>query len=72
MPETLRDYLQAPMPFLIGLPVELMDFRGLQMDEVTLIDLDLGTCSPKPGSENDDAYVSILMLNALFYHKLIT
>eukprot|EP00210_Caulerpa_lentillifera_P003214 g3071.t1 len=56
MPETLRDYLQAPMPFLIGLPAELMDFRGLQMDEVTLIDLDLGTCSPKPGSENDDAY----------------
>eukprot|EP00210_Caulerpa_lentillifera_P007725 g7371.t1 len=56
MPETLRDYLQAPMPFLVGLPAELMDFKGLQMDEVTLIDLDLGTCSPKPGSDADDVH----------------
>lgn len=61
MPETLRDYLQAPMPFLVGLPAELMDFKGLQMDEVTLIDLDLGTCSPKPGSEADDVQVMILL-----------
>jgi len=57
MPETMRDYLQAPFPFLVGLPAELMDFTGLEMDEVTLIDLDLGTCRPEPGSPADDAFV---------------
>lgn len=55
MPSSMRDYLQAPFPFLVGLPAELMDFKGLEMDEVTLIDLDLGTCTPEPGSVYDDA-----------------
>lgn len=56
MPEAMRTYLQAPFPFLVGLPAELLDFKGLEMDEVTLIDLDLGTCMPEAGSVYDDAH----------------
>jgi hypothetical protein len=44
LPRSLSDYLTAPMPFLIGLPAQLLPaLKHLPMDEVTLIDLDLGT-----------------------------
>ena len=51
-----QDYLTAPMPFLIGLQASLLpSLKRLPMDEVTLVDLDLGTCEPSPGSPRDDA-----------------
>lgn len=51
-----QDYLTAPMPFLIGLQASLLpSLKQLPMDEVSLIDLDLGTCQPPPGSPTDDA-----------------
>ena len=56
MPEKLRDYLQAPFPFLVGLPAQISNFAGLEMDDVTIVDLDRGTCVPEPGSPDDDAY----------------
>lgn len=38
------------MPFLIGLQASLLpSLKHLPMDEVTLIDLDLGTCQPPLG-----------------------
>jgi hypothetical protein len=44
------------MPFLIGLQASLLpSLKQLPMDEVSLIDLDLGTCQPPPGSPTDDA-----------------
>ncbi|DBA87177.1 TPA: hypothetical protein ACH3X2_005181 [Trebouxia sp. C0005] len=56
LPIALKDYLTAPMPFLIGLQASLLpSLKHLPMDEVTLIDLDLGTCQPPPGSPTDDA-----------------
>jgi hypothetical protein len=43
LPRSLADYLTAPMPFLIGMPAQLLPaIRNLPMDEITLIDLDLG------------------------------
>jgi hypothetical protein len=43
LPRSLSDYLTAPMPFLIGMPAQLLPaIKNLPMDEVTLIDLDLG------------------------------
>jgi hypothetical protein len=43
LPRSLADYLTAPMPFLIGLPAQLLPaIKNLPMDEITLIDLDLG------------------------------
>ena len=56
MSERLRDYLQAPFPFLVGLPAQISNFAGLEMDDVTIVDLDRGTCSPEPGSPDDDAF----------------
>lgn len=51
-----QDYLTAPMPFLIGLQASLLpSLKRLPMDEVTLVDLDMGTCEPSPGSLRDDA-----------------
>lgn len=42
LPRSLADYLTAPMPFLIGMPAQLLPaLKHLPMDEVTLIDLDL-------------------------------
>ncbi|KAF8073214.1 DENND2B [Scenedesmus sp. PABB004] len=57
LPVGLRDYLTAPMPFLIGLPAALLPgLRALRgMEAATVIDLDLGTCEPAPGSARDDA-----------------
>lgn len=44
------------MPFLIGLQASLLpSLKRLPMDEVTLVDLDMGTCEPSPGSPRDDA-----------------
>lgn len=43
LPRSLSDYLTAPMPFLIGMPAQLLPaMKHLPMDEITLIDLDLG------------------------------
>eukprot|EP00775_Hariotina_reticulata_P011069 gene11069-11225_t len=56
LPRSLKDYLTAPMPFLIGMPAQLLPaLKGIPMDEITLIDLDLGKCEPSPGSPHDDA-----------------
>lgn len=42
LPRSFKDYLTAPMPFLIGMPAQLLPtLKGIPMDEVTLIDLDL-------------------------------
>ncbi|GMH35221.1 hypothetical protein BSKO_03089 [Bryopsis sp. KO-2023] len=58
VPENLIDYVMAPIPFLIGLPAQLLSaIKGLPMSEVTVIDLDLGRCEPEPGSDGDDAQV---------------
>ena len=44
------------MPFLIGLQASMLpSLKQLPMDEVTLLDLDMGTCEPSPGSPRDDA-----------------
>ena len=52
----LQDYLTAPMPFLIGLQSSMLPMlKHLPMDEVTLIDLELGTCEPATGSPQDAA-----------------
>lgn len=51
-----QDYLTAPMPFLIGLQSSMLPMlKHLPMDEVTLIDLELGTCEPASGSPQDAA-----------------
>ena len=56
LPRAFKDYLTAPMPFMVGLPAQMLPMlRGIPMDEVTLIDLDLGKCDPPPGSQRDDA-----------------
>jgi len=56
MPMDLKDYLTAPMPFMVGLPAQMLPLlKGLSMDEVTLIDLDLGKCEPPPNDARDDA-----------------
>ena len=44
------------MPFLIGLQAsQLHVLKHLPMDEHCVIDLELGTCEPQPGSPTDDA-----------------
>ena len=56
LPKTFKDYLTAPMPFLVGLPAQLLPvLKDIPMCEVTLIDLDLARCDPAPGSARDDA-----------------
>jgi hypothetical protein len=35
LPRSFKDYLTAPMPFLIGLPAQLLpSLKGIPMDEV--------------------------------------
>jgi hypothetical protein len=41
--------------FLHRLPSYVDLTQGIPMDEVTLIDLDLGKCDPAPGTARDDA-----------------
>jgi hypothetical protein len=42
LPVSFKDYLTAPMPFLVGLPAQLLpQLKQVPMDEVTTIDLDL-------------------------------
>ena len=44
----MQDYLLAPMPFLVGVPAAA-SFPGLRstpLDEVMVVDLDNGTCTP--------------------------
>lgn len=42
LPKSLMDYLTAPMPFMVGLPADMMALmRGIPMNEITMIDLDL-------------------------------
>ena len=44
----LQDYLLAPMPYLVGVPAASL-FTALHstpLDEVMLVDLDSGTCTP--------------------------
>ncbi|KAK9829376.1 hypothetical protein WJX72_005465 [[Myrmecia] bisecta] len=56
LPYALKDYLTAPMPFLVGLPAHMLPLlKQLPMDEVVLVDLDLGSCEPQAGSARDDA-----------------
>ena len=52
----LQDYLTAPMPFLIGLPSELMPMlKHMPMNEVVLVNLEQGTVDPPGGAAADDA-----------------
>ncbi len=52
----VQDYLQAPMPFLIGLPAQLLPaVRQMALSEVLVFDLDLGKLQPQPDSPVDDA-----------------
>lgn len=40
---TLKDYLTAPMPFLVGLPAQMLpSLKQMAIDEATIVDLDLG------------------------------
>ncbi len=40
----------------VGLPAQMLDMlRGIPMDDVIRIDLDINECDPKPGSPRDDA-----------------
>jgi hypothetical protein len=40
LPKSLSDYLTAPMPFMVGMPAQMLPLlKGIAMDEVTLIDL---------------------------------
>eukprot|EP00891_Asterochloris_glomerata_P004797 jgi/Astpho2/4797/Aster-00342 len=56
LPTALRDYLTAPMPFLIGLPSELMPMlKHMPMNEVVLVNLEQGTVDPPGGAAADDA-----------------
>lgn len=57
LPKSLVEYLSAPMPYLVGLPADLLTairHSNLPMSEVTLFDLDLHTVDPPPGSPGDD------------------
>jgi hypothetical protein len=55
LPRSFADYLSAPMPFLIGLPAQLLPaLKGIPMDEITLIDLDLG----RPRAEGSQGRVA--------------
>ena len=45
----MQDYLLAPMPFLVGVPAAsqfLAQLHGIPLDEIMLVDLDAGTCTP--------------------------
>lgn len=43
LPMTLKDYLTAPMPFLVGLPAQMLpSLKQMAIDEATIVDLDLG------------------------------
>ena len=56
----LQDYLLAPMPFLVGVPAasQFTALRSIPLEEVMLVDLDAGTCTP--GSELPPASPSSL------------
>ena len=43
-----QDYLLAPMPFLVGVPAaqQFTALRSIPLEEVLLVDLDAGTCTP--------------------------
>ena len=43
-----QDYLLAPMPFLVGVPAakQFTALRSIPLEEVMLVDLDAGTCTP--------------------------
>jgi hypothetical protein len=55
LPLAFKDYLSAPMPFMVGLPGQMLGLlSSIPMDETLIVDLDLGTCQPAPGSTGDD------------------
>lgn len=47
----VQDYLLAPMPFLVGVPAagSFAGLRSTPLDEITVVNLDTGTCTPGPG-----------------------
>ncbi|KAG2452541.1 hypothetical protein HYH02_002779 [Chlamydomonas schloesseri] len=50
LPRDLVDYLSAPMPFLVGLPSDMLPLiRHIPMSEVTTVDLDLQRVIPPGG-----------------------
>ena len=72
----MQDYLQAPMPFLIGLPAQLLPaVRQMALSEVLVLDLDLGKLQPQPGiSPADDSAAlpwSDRLLTALQVHSYL-
>eukprot|EP00887_Chlorella_sp_A99_P000741 scaffold5.g741.t1 len=58
LPVALRDYLAAPMPYLVGIQAECLPMlRDMALEEVVMLDLDtLGHCHPPLGSAADDAW----------------
>lgn len=46
------------MPYLVGLNSDcLPQLRGMPLEEVLLVDLDLGECTPPPDAPGDDAFL---------------
>jgi hypothetical protein len=56
LPLALKDYLAAPMPYLVGIQADCLPLlRGTPLEEVVMFDLDcLGSCTPELGSPTDD------------------
>eukprot|EP01026_Neomeris_dumetosa_P030223 TRINITY_DN2422_c0_g1_i8.p1 TRINITY_DN2422_c0_g1~~TRINITY_DN2422_c0_g1_i8.p1 ORF type:complete len:757 (-),score=106.08 TRINITY_DN2422_c0_g1_i8:540-2810(-) len=55
LPASLQDYLSAPMPFLIGMPAQLLPrLKRMNVQDVVIVDLDVSKVFPKTGSEQDD------------------
>lgn len=57
LPVTLTGYLEAPMPFLMGMPAAMLANttwpRSVRLESFVVIDLDLKTCAP--GKDGDAA-----------------
>lgn len=58
LPLSLKDYLSAPMPYLVGVTSDFLPWlRHMALEEILLVDLDLGECNPPPDSPKDDAFL---------------
>lgn len=56
LPLALKDYLAAPMPYLVGIQADCLPLlRGMPLEETVMFDLDcLGSCTPPLGGPADD------------------
>ncbi len=58
LPQAFKDYLSAPMPFMVGLQSQMLHMlSAIPMDEIRVVDLDIHSCQPPPGSPHDDARI---------------